>query len=133
MSFGCLIREVKNVLGRPDSVKTYSDEIWLSFFDAGIDCCFGKTQKTLTALNFFRDGVSGHTQAQVITQDGLSPGVPKIVVLQRLGDPSQSDAAWVDRDGKWHWSWIKYPSGIAFEFGHDGKADVMTLYSNESS
>jgi hypothetical protein len=25
---------------------------------------------------------------------------------------------------------MKYHSGIAFEFGHDGRADVMTIYQS---
>ena len=126
---GASAPDVKRTLGKPDTARTYSDEIWWSFFDRGIDCGFNKTDKTLIALNFFREGIAGHKQATVATENGLSPGIPKPVVLQRLGAPTESDDGWTDRLGKWHRGWIKYASGIAFEFGHDNKVDVMTVYA----
>jgi len=125
---GCTTRTVKQQLGEPESVKTYSDEIWWSFLHAGIDCGFDRSEKVLTSINFFREGVAGHSQSLTSTKEGLRPGIPKMVVLQRLGKPDDSGTGWTDRDGKWHRSWIKYASGIAFEFGHDDKVDVMTVY-----
>lgn len=125
---GCTTQEVRSALGKPDAAKTYSDEIWWNFLDAGIDCGFSRDAKALIALNFFRNGVANHREAQVITEEGLGPGVSRLVVRQQLGEPSDSDEAWTDQQGKFHRSWVKYSSGIAFEFGHDSKADVMTIY-----
>jgi len=120
--------DAQHALGKPDAAKSYSDEIWWSYFELGIDCGFSRTDKTLIALNFFRNGVDRHKQATIATEDGLSPGTPKLIVLQRRGKPTESDGGWTDRLGNWHRGWIKYASGIAFEFGHDNKADVMTIY-----
>jgi hypothetical protein len=128
LTLGCSTTVVKQHLGKPESAITYSDEIWWSFLQAGMDCGFDRTRKVLIAVNFFREGVAGHKQALASTQEGLCPGVPKIVVIQRLGKPDDYGAAWTDRDDKWHRSWVKYSSGIAFEFGHDDKVDVMTVY-----
>jgi len=128
LTLGCSTTVVKQQLGKPELVNTYSDEIWWSFLQAGMDCGFDRGRKVLIALNFFREGVAGHKQALATTKEGLRPGVPKIVVVQRLGEPDDSGLGWTDRDGKWHRSWVKYSSGIAFEFGHDNKVDVMTVY-----
>jgi hypothetical protein len=129
LPLGASTHDVKRILGHPDTAKTYSDEVWWLYFDLGIDCGFRRKDKMLIALNFFRDGVAGHKHAQVTTKEGLSPGIPKLVVLQRLGEPTESEGHWTDRLGNWHRGWVKYSSGIAFEFGHDSKADVMTIFS----
>ncbi|HET8892115.1 MAG TPA: hypothetical protein VFQ41_24675 [Candidatus Angelobacter sp.] len=128
LMLGCSTTVIRQQLGKPELTNTYSDEIWWSFFQAGIDCGFERARKVLIAVNFFREGVAGHKQALASTKEGLCPGVPRIVVVQRFGKPDDSGEGWTDRDGKWHRSWIKYSSGIAFEFGHDDKADVMTVY-----
>ncbi len=129
VTLGLSTQEVKRVLGKPESTNTYSDEIWWSYFDLGIDCGFRRDTKTLMSLNFFRDGIAGHSAAKVTTEEGLCPGVPKLVVFQRLGVPLESGADWIDRLGKWHRSWVAYREGIAFEFGRDGRVDLMTIYN----
>jgi hypothetical protein len=128
LTFGCSREEVRRILGKPEATKTYSDEIWWSFYANGVDCGFERATKVLTVLNFFRETVAGHKQARVSTKEDLCPGLPKMVVLQRLGKPDDVGASWTDQEGKWHRSWIKYSSGIAFEFGPDEKVDVITLY-----
>jgi hypothetical protein len=133
IAFGSSQQEVRRILGKPDKAKTYPDsgELWWSYLDSGIDCGFQKKQKKqkiLFALNFFREGVFGHKQANIETIEGLRPGTPRLVILQRLGKASESDDGWLDGKSNWHPSWIKYSIGIAFEFNRDGKADVMTLY-----
>ena len=74
IGLGCSVQEVRKILGKPDVAKTYSDEIWWSYFDLGIDCGFYRRTKTLLGLNFFRDGVAGHRAARVTTEEGLCPG-----------------------------------------------------------
>jgi outer membrane protein assembly factor BamE (lipoprotein component of BamABCDE complex) len=133
IQLGCSQQDVRRALGKPDTTQTYSDEIWWSFFDAGIDCGFSRASKILLAINFFRDGIAGHREAQVTTREGLGPGVSKLIVTQRLGKPDESDMGWTDQQGVWHRSWMKYHSGIAFEFGHDGRADVMTIYQPDGA
>lgn len=128
ITLGMPLKEVKRTLGKPDSANTYSEEIWWSYFALGIDCGFYRGTKVLLALNFFRDGVAGHKAARVTTEEGLCPGVPKLVVLQRLGEPYESGSDWIDQMGVWYRSWIAYLPGIAFEFGRDGRVDVMTIY-----
>lgn len=128
LKLGSSTMAVKERLGKPESATAYSDEIWWSFLQAGIDCGFNRATRVLIAINCFREGVAGHKQALATTKEGLRPGVSKIVVVQRLGEPDDSGLGWTDRDGKWHRSWVKYSSGIAFEFGHDNKVDVMTVY-----
>jgi hypothetical protein len=124
---GCSTEDVERVLGRPDSVTEYSDDIWWSFFDRGIDCCFGRNEKRLTAMNFFRDGVSKHKQAKVVTESNIGPGSQRPMILERFGQPSESGDRWQDRNGIWHRAWTSYYSGIAFEFGDDDKVDIMTV------
>jgi len=126
---GCSTEDVEHALGEPDSVAEYSDDIWWSFFDLGIDCCFSRNEKKLTAMNFFRDGVSKHKQAKVVTEGNVEPGSHRRMILERFGQPSESGDRWQDRNGIWHRAWIRYASGIAFEFGEDGKADIMTVHA----
>jgi hypothetical protein len=129
ITLGCSTKDIERTLGKPDSVSVYSDDVWWSFRNRGIDCCFSKEKNTVTALNFFRDGVSEHKKAQAITKEGLGPGSYRHTVLEHLGAPSESGKKWRDRYGKQHRAWISYSSGLAFEFGENDVVDIMTVFS----
>lgn len=125
---GSSIQDIEHMLGAPNSTTSYSEDIWWVFLDHGIDCCFSISTKKLTALNFFREGVSQHRGCHVVTEEGVGPGTSKDLILAQLGKPDRSGEEWTDSALKWHRSWISYSSGIAFEFGQDLKADLMTLF-----
>lgn len=75
-------------------------------------------------------GVRGNRQADVMTDVGIKPGDTRERVLKLHGDPHKKGAPVTLSDGTRLGEWFRYRSGINFQFGQDGRVDMITITYN---
>jgi len=122
--------EIKSVLGKPESrTRKYKGEYYYNYPAKGVELDFGKPGGRVKRIFFFRMGVRGNRQAQVVTDAGIKPGDTRERVLGLLGDPSEQGKPVVLNSGIRFGEWFRYSSGVNFEFGEDGRLDMITITS----
>jgi hypothetical protein len=122
--------QVQSVLGKPESrTRKYKGQYYYNYPGKGIEIDFGKPRGRAKHIFFFRKGVRGNRQARVLTDAGIRPGDTRERVLELLGDPGDRGNPVVLNSGIHFGEWFHYRSGINFQFGQDGRLDMITITS----
>jgi hypothetical protein len=78
-------------------------------------------------MYFFRSGVRGNQRAKVVTSHGIKPGDTQRRVLDVLGSAHKVGPPAVLNSGTRFGEWSSYASGLNFQFGEDGRIDMITV------
>jgi hypothetical protein len=126
---------VESKLGKPDKESKFTnaddaeDVTWLSYFNLGIDVCVSNSASLVTALSLFRGGISRHRTCDGKTRNDIGPGSTEIEVVERFGTPDESGNGLALRKGQMSRRWVRYDSGIGFEFSSkDNRVDRIAVY-----
>lgn len=120
--------EIIAVLGKPESrTRKYEGEYYYNYPSRGLEFDFGERGGRVRYIFCFREGVRGNRQAAVVTDLGLKPGDTRQRVLRLMGNPQQQGTPVVFRDGTRFGDWVRYANGINFQFGEDGRVDMITI------
>lgn len=128
LHLGQIQAEVVATLGKPESTtRKYEGQFFYNYPDLGIEVDFAHRGGRVAYLFFFRQGVRGNRQADVITDRGIRPGDTREKVLNLLGDPEEKGAPTILNSGKHFGEWFSYHAGINLQFGSDGRVDMITI------
>ena len=120
--------EVKAILGKPEScTRKYEGQYFFNYPLRGLQVDFGVQGGVVTYIFYFRDGVRRNCQANVLIEGGIAPGDTKEKVLARMGEPNERGEPVTLHSGIRFGEWFHYDAGITFEFGDDGKVDMVTI------
>jgi len=120
--------EVIAVLGKPESrTRKYKGQYFYNYPLRGLEVDFGERGGSVKYIFYFRGGIRGNRQAEVVTDVGVAPGDVRDKVLQLLGPPDERGAPVTLHSGTRFGEWFRYRSGINFQFGDDGRVDMITI------
>lgn len=122
--------DVVSVLGKPEN-KTwkYKGQYFYNYPKLGVEVDFGKRGGRVKYIFYFREGIRGNHQADVVTDVGIRLGDTKKDVLKLLGDPDEMGTPITLHSGTHFGEWFRYRGGINFQFGEDERVDMITVMS----
>jgi len=119
---------VAAILGKPESrTRKYEGQYFYNYPLCGLEVDFGVQGGVVTYIFCFRDGVRGNRQANVTTEGGIAPGDTKERVLAVMGEPDERGEPVSLHSGIRFGEWFRYDAGINFQFGDDGRVDMVTI------
>jgi len=120
--------DVLTLLGKPEgTTRKYKGQYFLNYPAQGLQVDLGKANGRVKYLYFFRSGVRGNRAATIVTDRGIRLGDTQQAVLKRLGEPQEKGKGVVITPRIRLGDWFHYARGITFEFGDDGRIDMITL------
>jgi hypothetical protein len=122
------------LIGKASAETKYENEddkenvTWLEYFGRGFDLCIS-TSSLVTAISLFRAGVDGHEEFLGTTSTGIGVNSKRSEVIDSYGKPDQSGEPYTNSRGAVSRSWIRYETGIGFEFSlTDDRIDRIAIY-----
>jgi hypothetical protein len=101
---------------------------WL-YLHRGFDCIVSTKTNIVLSLFFYREGCDGHQGALVKTSRGISPGDSLYKIKHVYGKPDRSGGGCTLSTGEYVRKWISYRSGVGFQVGHEGKVEIISLFT----
>ncbi|GAC1646546.1 MAG: hypothetical protein NVS9B15_04670 [Acidobacteriaceae bacterium] len=131
MHLGQSRKEIVETFGEPESITSqYRGEYYLNYPSIGFEVDIGSRNGVAKYMFFFREGVRGHSGADVILEGGLKLGDTRFQVIKILGEPSKSGDPTTLNSGESFGEWFSYSFGVNLQFGTDNRIDMITILNS---
>lgn len=127
LRLGLTEAEVRGILGPPSETANFPEYFYYIYSDRGVDVDFGRSGGRVRRLYFFRRGVDNHTFGAQVKVNGIGFDDSEPEVRAAFGSPDHTEP--LARFGKRVVRGaLTYNRGVQFDFGPDGKLDVIVIF-----
>lgn len=115
--------EVLDLWGEPEGREQIDDSFYFIYKKLALEVEF-HNHSVYRLFLFVRRGAN----RELASVGGVGIGATRQRVVRRLGQPAQRAAGRSLSSGKYLRGWFLYPDGVQFDFGKNGKVEVITIF-----